>query len=108
LWVNRHISVKASAHEQTRKRGRLTHVEYYETGRPNALDSNRGGNGGRREKPLSEDTDPGQFSNTNSERRRQMKVRSNRAREETQVERYSRSDGRSKTKPRNGDEDREI
>jgi hypothetical protein len=44
----------------------------------------------------------------NSERRRQMKVRSDRAREETQVERYARSDGCSKTKPRNSNEDREI
>ena len=43
-----------------------------------------------------------------SERHRQMKVRSDRAREEIQVERYVRSDGCSKTKPRNGDEDREI
>jgi hypothetical protein len=50
------------APEQTGKRGRPTHVEYYETDRPDALDSNRGGNGGRRKKPLSEDTDRGQFS----------------------------------------------
>jgi hypothetical protein len=44
----------------------------------------------------------------NSERRWQMNVKSDRAREETQVERYARSDGCSETKPRNGDEDREI
>jgi hypothetical protein len=42
----------------------------------------------------------------NSERGRQMKVRSDR--EETQVERYARNDGCSKTKAWNGDEDREI
>jgi hypothetical protein len=46
--------------------------------------------------------------NMNSERRRQAKVRSDRAREETQVERYARSGGCNETKPRNGDEDREI